>query len=175
MSTPLAVRRSTARRIRWTGEHLEVTDRRGHVTAWTVTGGGVESDFLPVAMKSRYTDPAAPPTGDAQVAAMAAVRTRRRPVAAVVLLDRHSRRVCMIPAAGFAEAEVAAVAEHAGVQYSLIDLPFRFWHPAETLTGALFPRSVRYRRLAGVPREWGPLAPVRNVVVAVLTLLVELQ
>lgn len=173
--TTLAVRRSTARRIWWTGERLEVTDRRGRVSSWAVTGRGVESDFLPTVMKSRHTVLAAPPTGDAHVAGLVAVGTRRLPIEAVVLLDRCSRRVCTIPASGFAEADVAAVAEHAGVEYSHIELPFRFLHPAETLTDALFPRSVRYRRIAGAQRQWGPLAPARNVVVSVVTLLIGLR
>lgn len=38
-----------------------------------------------------------------------------------------------------------------------------FGHDGETLTAALFPKSVLFRRVAGVQREWGPLTPLQKL------------
>lgn len=176
--TPLAARPRAlylvaASEILWTGDRLKITDSRGGVTRWPTTSGGVETDFLPAVLKSRRTVRTAPYTGDATVAGFAVVRTRLLPVETVVLLDRHSRRVGMVPVLGYDEADLAAVAKLAGLEYSLFELPNRFGRTAEVLTTALFPRSVYFRRIAGVRREWGPLAPVRNVVGLVWALVSE--
>jgi hypothetical protein len=150
-TTPLAARPKTlyqlsVTEILWTGDRLKVTDARGVATRWSVTSRGVETDFLPAVLKSGRTVRTAPPTGDAFVAGFAVLRTRLRPVEFVVLLDRHSRRVGMVPVLGYDEAELAAVAKQAGLEYSLFELPNRPGRSAEALTHALFPRSVRFRR-----------------------------
>jgi hypothetical protein len=160
---PRSLYQSSASEILWTGDQLKVTDARGGVTRWSTTSGGVETDFLPAVLKSRRTVRTAPPTGDALVAGLAVLRTRLLPVEIVVLQDRHSRRVGLVPVLGYDEADLAAVAKRAGIEYSLFELPNRFGRSAEVLTAALFPMSVRFRWIAGVPREWGPLTPLRNV------------
>jgi hypothetical protein len=147
--------------VLWTGDSIAITDRRGRVTTWRTTTTGVTSDFLPAALKSPRTVKAAPPTGDAAVAGVVVAQTKTRPIDMLVLVDRHSRRVGSVPVLGFDEKELARVAKRAGVEFSIFVLPPRFGHDNETLTAALFPKSVLFRRIAGVQREWGPLRPLQ--------------
>ena len=150
--------------VLWTGDSIAITDRRGRVTKWRTTNTGLISDLLPRVLKSPRTVPIAPPTGDAVVAGIVLARSKTRPIDTLVLVDRRSRRVGSAPVLGFDEKDLAAVAKQAGVEFSIFVLPPRFGHDGETLTAALFPRSVLFQRIAGVQREWGPLRPLQMIV-----------
>jgi hypothetical protein len=147
--------------VLWTGDSIAITDRRGRVTRWRTTNTGPISDFLPGVLKSARTVPIAPPTGDAVVAGIVVARTKTLPIDMLVLVDRRSRRVGSALVLGFDEKDLARVAKRVGVEFSIFVLPSRFGHDGETLTAALFPRSVLFRRIAGVQREWGPLRPLQ--------------
>jgi hypothetical protein len=139
---PRIVYQAAASEILWTGRYLRITDARGRAGYWYTASGGVSTDFLPAVIKSRVTVRTAPPTGNAFVVALAVMRTKQLPVDTALLLDQHSRRVGMVPVRGFDEAQIAAVAKQAGLEYSLFELPSRPGSSAEALIEALFPRSV---------------------------------
>lgn len=56
------------------------------------------------------------------------------------------------------------LAQRAGIEFTAYVLPARIGHDGETLTAAMFPRSVLFQRVAGVQREWGPLRPLQKFV-----------
>jgi hypothetical protein len=159
---PKAIYQLAATEVLWTGDGLAVTDQRGRVTRWRTGTGGVASDFLPAALKSPRRVPTAPPTGDAVVAGIVVARIRRQLPETLVLIDRRSRRVGSVPILGFEEKDLARVARRAGIEFSAYVLPARFGQDGETLTAAMFPRSVLFQRVAGVHREWGPLSPLQK-------------
>lgn len=147
----------TCRELAWTGSTLTLTDRRGATLTWTTVPGGVLRGT-----RLRPYAPA-PDLGDLLVAELVVTKARLLPLDRVHLLDRWSRRLATVPVVGFTEEDLAALAAHAGVAFTLYEIPSRVKATPETLVAALFPRSVLYRRPAGVGPEWRRLERVRLV------------
>lgn len=157
----------SCRELAWTGKALTVTDRRGATLAWsTVTGGVLRGTRL-------HRQATAPDLGDLLVAEIVATKVRAMPLDRIHLLDRWSRRLATVPVLGVVEDGLAALAAHAGVAFTIYELPPRVRATPETLIGALFPRSVFYRRLSGVLPEWRWLEPVGLVTRLVKAMLEE--
>jgi hypothetical protein len=156
----------TCRDLAWNGSALTLTDRRGATLTWTTVSGGVLRGT-----RMRLYAPA-PDLGDLVVAEIVVTKPRFSPLDRVHLLDRWSRRLATIPVVGFAEDDLAALAGHAGVAFTFLEMPSRIKATSETLVAALFPRSVLYRRPAGVDPEWRWLERVR-LITRVLRSMVE--
>ncbi|MEZ0113870.1 hypothetical protein ABH920_007904 [Catenulispora sp. EB89] len=147
----------TCSELTWTGTALTLTDRRGATLTWTTIRGGVLRGT-----RLRPYAPA-PDLGDLLVAELVVTKPRLLPLDRVHLLDRWSRRLTTVAVVGFTEDDLAALAAHAGVAFTLYEIPSRVKATPETLVAALFPRSVRYRRPAGIGPEWRWLERVRLV------------
>jgi hypothetical protein len=155
-----------SRELAWNGSALTLTDRRGATLTWTTVSGGVLRGT-----RLRPYAPA-PDLGDLLVAEIVATKPRLLPLDRVHLLDRWSRRLATIPAVGFSEEDLASLAAHAGVAFTFLEMPSRIKSTPETLAAALYPRSVLYRRPAGVLPEWRWLERV-GLVTRVLRSMVE--
>lgn len=155
----------TCRELAWTGSALTVTDRRGSTLTWETVSGGVlrGTRLRPPTQATNQAHAPAPDLGDLLVAEITATKARLLPLDRVHLLDRWSRRLATVPVLGVTEEDLAALAAHAGVSFTVYEIPARVKATPEALVGALFPRSVRYRRPSGVGPEWRWLERVRLV------------
>ena len=147
----------------WNGKTLAVTDWRGRTLHWQTVTGGPESVFHPLPGGGTGHRPAAE-IGDLLAAELALIATRSQPPELAYLLDRWSRRLATIRVLGFTEPVLAEVAQNAGIDFAVYEIPSRVSRGADSLAETLFPRSVLYRRIGGAPLEWWWLAPWRVVV-----------
>jgi hypothetical protein len=153
-------------RLQWDGASLTAVGENGASASWRPKRGGLEPGFGAETVSRTKRRPTASGECPDTVAEIAAVALKSGPPRRIYFLDQESHHLAVLPMLGLAEADVAALAARAGVDfrvYSLVTgdplVPLDSV-PPDALCEVLFPRSARRRKLLvrGIeePGWWAP-------------------